>query len=208
MIRKQEIGQFMDDFASDKPAPGGGSAAALSGTLAAVATCMVGSLTVGKEDYADVQGEMEELIEITNGLKDDYLDLVNQDIEVFNSYMDALKMPKKTSEEKEKRTKALKKASKKATEVPFTMAKKSIEVLEQALIAAEKGNTHAVSDAGVGAIEAWAALEAAELNVNINLAAIKDEDYVADKRAEMKELKEKAQELKAEVLEITNQKIG
>ncbi|MCK8816545.1 cyclodeaminase/cyclohydrolase family protein [Natroniella sulfidigena] len=208
MIRKQEIGQFMDDFASDKPAPGGGSAAALSGALAAAATCMVGSLTVGKEDYADVQDEMEELIETTTALKEDYLDLVNQDIEVFNAYMDALKMPKETSEEKEKRSEALKEASKKATEVPFAMAKKSIGILEQALFAAKNGNTHAVSDAGVGAIEAWAALEAAELNVNINLAAMNDEDYVAEKRAEMKELKEEAKELKAEVLEITNQKIG
>ncbi|WP_408954562.1 cyclodeaminase/cyclohydrolase family protein [Natroniella sp. ANB-PHB2] len=208
MIRKQEIGQFIDDFASDKPTPGGGSAAALSGALAAVATCMVGSLTLGKEDYASVQEEMEELIEITKGLKDDYLDLVDQDIEVFNAYMSALQMSNKTSDEKEKRAKALEKAVKKATEVPFTMASKSIEVLEQALIAAKKGNKYAVSDAGVGAIEAWATLEAAELNVNINLATMKDKGYIAKKRADMKELKEKAQKLKEEVLEVTNQKIG
>ncbi|MCK8823882.1 cyclodeaminase/cyclohydrolase family protein [Fuchsiella alkaliacetigena] len=208
MIRNQEIDEFMEDFASSKPAPGGGSAAALSGALGAVATCMVGSLTVGKDDYADVQAEMEELIETTKALKDDYLDLVDEDIEAFNSYMEALQMPKDSEAEKKKRNEALGEASIRATEVPFAMAEKSIEILDQALIAAKKGNTHAVSDAGVGAIEAWATLEAAELNVNINLAFMDDEEYVKEKRERMKELKSKAKELKEEVLRITNEKIG
>jgi glutamate formiminotransferase/formiminotetrahydrofolate cyclodeaminase len=208
MIREEKIGKFMEDFASKKATPGGGSAAALSGALGAVATCMVASLTVGKEDYADVQEEMENLIEVTTGLKEDYLDLVDQDMKVFGEYMDALQMSRETEEEKEKRAKAMKKASVEATEVPFSMAKKSVGILKQALIAAKKGNDHAVSDAGVGAIEAYAALEAAELNVNINLAFMSDEEYVAEKREAMKELKAEAKDLKEEVLRITNEKIG
>ncbi|ADL12632.1 cyclodeaminase/cyclohydrolase family protein [Acetohalobium arabaticum] len=208
MIEEEKIGKFLDDFASDKHTPGGGSAAALSGALGAASTCMVASLTVGKDDYADVKEKMEELIADTTELKDDYLELVDKDMEVFNDFMEALKLPKETEEEKEKRAEALKEASIEATEVPFAMAKKSLEVLKQALIAAKKGNIQAVSDAGVGAIEAWAALEAAELNVNINLASMNNEEYVAKKRQEMKELKEEAKELKEEVLEITNEKIG
>ncbi|SJZ53072.1 cyclodeaminase/cyclohydrolase family protein [Selenihalanaerobacter shriftii] len=208
MIREKKIAEFMEEFASKSPTPGGGSAAALSGALGAVSTCMVASLTVGKDDYADVQEEMEELIDATTQLKEDYLDLVNEDMEVFGEYMDALQMPKETDEEKELRDKTMKKASIEATEVPFTMAKKSVDILKQAVIAAKKGNSHAVSDAGVGAIEAWAALEAAELNVNINLAFMSDEEYVAEKRKAMEELKAEAKELKEEVLKITNEKIG
>jgi len=208
VIREKKIGDFMEEFASSSPTPGGGSAAALSGALGAVSTCMVASLTVGKDDYADVQEEMEELIEATTQLKEDYLDLVNQDMKVFGEYMEALQMPKETSEEEEKRNKAMKKASIEATEVPFSMAEKSVEILKQALIAAKNGNTHAVSDAGVGAIEAWAALEAAELNVNINLAFMNDEEYVTEKREAMEALKSEAKELKEEVLKITNEKIG
>ncbi|MGM0471410.1 MAG: cyclodeaminase/cyclohydrolase family protein [Bacillota bacterium] len=207
-ITERKIGEFMDQFASESPTPGGGSAAALSGALGAVSTCMVGSLTVGKEQYEDVEEEMEEVIEATTSLKEDYLDLVDQDMEVFGIYMDALQMPKETEEEQAQRAKALKEASIEATEVPFAMAQKSLEIMKQALVAAKHGNTHAVSDAGVGAIEAWAALEAAELNVNINLSSMDDEEYVSQKRAEMKELKSEAKELKEEILKITNEKIG
>ncbi|MBM7625117.1 cyclodeaminase/cyclohydrolase family protein [Sporohalobacter salinus] len=208
MIEEEKIGKFLADFASDKHTPGGGSAAALSGALGAAATCMVASLTVGKKGYSDVKEEMEELITDTTELKDDYLELVDKDIEVFNGFMEALKMPKETEEEKKRRADALKEASIEATEVPFAMAKKSLKVLKQALVAAKKGNMQAVSDAGVGAIEAWAALEAAELNVNINLASMNDEEYVVKKREEMKKLKEEAKKLKKEVLKITNEKIG
>lgn len=208
MYIAQPMQHFLDKLSSKSPEPGGGSAAALVGAEAAALVGMVCYLTLGKEKYADVQAEMEELRDKSEAARADMQRLLQEDTEAFAAASAAYKLPKDTDEQKAQRDVAIQAGLKKATEVPFAIGEKALEIARLSLIAAEKGNKGAVSDAGVAVLFAEAALQAAALNVRINLVSIKDPAYVNDKWNKMQKMVDEAGMFLESVLKITYDKIG
>lgn len=205
--RNQVLGAFLKDLASSKPAPGGGSAAAVAGALSASLSSMVANLTLGKERYEEVEDEFHDLLEKAEELRADFLDSIQEDIEAYNRVMDAYGAPKSTPEEKDKRKEAIQKALKGATEPPFRMAELALEVLDLAGKCAVDGNQHAVTDAGASAILAEATVRTSLLNVDINLSSISDASFVEEKTDKRNRLSSKALEKSEEVVGIMGEKI-
>lgn len=177
--------QFLDELASSAPVPGGGSTAALTGALAAALVSMVGNLTVGKKRYASVEEEVKALLHRSESLRQRLAKLLESDTQVYGSLSRAYKLPRNTEEQKAVRTAAIQTALKEAEAVPMQIAEACVEVLDLCAPMAEKGSRLAVSDAGVAALLAEAGLRSAALNVLINLAYIRDEDFVRLEQAKL-----------------------
>ena len=184
---RMDIRAFLDELASDSPAPGGGSVAALCASLGSALVSMVANLTIGKEKYKDSWQIMEDVVSKSESLRFKFVDLMNKDTESFNSFMAAMKLPKATEEEKCIRKKAMGEASKLATEVPLLTLEACVEVCELAYLAAKDGNTNTISDAGSAALISEAAGRAAAYNVKINLPGVTDESFAADFKARMED---------------------
>lgn len=179
---------FVEELASDSPAPGGGSVAALVASLGAALTSMVASLTVGKKKYSENWEAMEAVRSKGDELHARLLKLMEADTEAFNAFMAAMKLPKATDEEKAIRSEAMQKATRGAIDVPFDTLRCCADVVDLAATAAEKGNPNAITDAGTAAVLARAAAVSAAYNVKINLMGLKDEVFVAQAKDEMKTL--------------------
>lgn len=171
------IASYLEKLASDSPEPGGGSAAALVGALGAALLGMVASLTLGSEKYAAAHGEIGELGARAAQLRAQLEDLVTKDAQAYAEVAAAMKLPKESEAQKKERTAVLQTALKGAAEVPAKIAAAALEVAKLALPAAEKGNPHAVSDAGVAVVLAEAAAQGAALNVKINVSWIDDAEF-------------------------------
>lgn len=184
-LTDKPVTSFLDDLASSLPAPGGGSVAALSGALGAALISMVCNLTLGKKGYEGVQADIEALLTQSEALRHEMVDLLEADVAAYTAYSQAAKMPRDTDEQKAVRTAAMQDALKNATMPPLHIAEAAVKIMDLCMPAAEKGNKWAVSDAGVAVLMAEAALRAAALNVLINLGTIKDQDFVAEKRAHL-----------------------
>jgi methenyltetrahydrofolate cyclohydrolase len=187
-LTEKPVVDFLDELASNSPAPGGGSVASLAGALGAALVSMVCNLTLGKKGYEGVQDDIQTLLSESEALRREMTDLLEADVAVYTSYSQAAKMPRETDEQKAVRSAAMQLALKNATMVPMRIAETAVKVMGLCMPAAESGNKGAVSDAGVAVLMAEAALRSAALNVLINLAAIKDPDFVAEKRAHLEEL--------------------
>jgi formiminotetrahydrofolate cyclodeaminase len=170
---------FLDAVNSPSPAPGGGSVSALSGVLAAGLARMVGHLTIPKKSFAafteEEQALFRDAFDALDTLANDLTMLVDKDTEAFNKIMQAFKLPKTNDHEKQARSQAIQEATILATEVPLTVARRSIEVLELLPIVVQFGNKNCLSDVGVAALQALSAIQGALMNVKINLPGIKDE---------------------------------
>lgn len=174
---------FLNELASNAPAPGGGSVAALSGALGAALISMVCNLTLGKKGYEAVQPDIATLLAQSEALRSKLTELLEADVAAYTAYSQTAKMPRDTEEQKAERTKAMQTALKNATMVPMGIAEVAVQVMDLCMPAAEKGNKWAVSDAGVAVLMAEASLRSAALNVLINLGTIHDRDFIAEKRA-------------------------
>jgi glutamate formiminotransferase/formiminotetrahydrofolate cyclodeaminase len=182
--------KFTEVLSTDAPAPGGGSVAALCGALSGALTSMVGALTHGKAGYEEAFSEMEEAGVAAQKLKDEFLADVDRDTDAFNRVMDAMRMKKKSDEEKAARAEAIEKATKEATMVPLGVLRRTEEAAGLARRVAEKGNKNSASDAGVAALAARTAAVGAYLNVVINLPGIEDEGFRKEVSAEAAKLRE------------------
>lgn len=185
---------------SNEPAPGGGSVAALAGALAASLAGMVANLTMGREKYADVEDEMKVMEASASALAKELLDGILKDSESFNQYMDALKLPKGTDEEKAARKEAMQEGLKAAALVPLENAKLAYEAMDYAELAVKKGNPNAITDGKTAMMMARTAVLAAGYNVKINLESIKDEEFVAKMSAEIESIEENAIRREKELL--------
>lgn len=172
------IKEFIDLLASKEPAPGGGSAAALVGSIGVALSSMVANLTIGKEKFKDKEELMREIVQKNEKLQKELLELIEKDAEAFNKVANALKLPKNNPEEKEKRKEILENALKEASLVPLEVMKKSLEALK--ILENTLGNStpNAVSDIGVSALCLKSAIQSAWLNVKINLISIRDKNFV------------------------------
>ncbi len=179
------VSKFVEEVASDKPAPGGGSVSALGGALGAALAVLVGKATVGKEKFKDVQEEMERVVSRGTELHLTLNKLVDEDTEAFNQILQAYRMPK---DEPEVRSAAIQDALKRAAEVPLQTAKLSFEVLDLIIAVAERGNRNAITDAGVAALFAESAVRGALFNVKINMLSIKDEAVKQNLTNDMEEI--------------------
>jgi formiminotetrahydrofolate cyclodeaminase len=208
MYIDQPIRHFLDKLASKSPEPGGGSVAALTGSLGAGLVSMVCSLTLGKEKYKDVQPQVEALIKESEKLRIEMQDLIQKDTEVYGGLSEVYKMPKNTDAEKAARTAKMQEALKKACQVPFEIGLKSLEVAKLAQRAAEIGNVAAVSDAGVAVLLAQACAQSAALNVKINVNSIKDDAYNKETWSKMETVLKQVAALEKTVMEMTYKKMG
>ena len=194
---------YLDDAASKKPAPGGGSVSACVGALGAALVGMVCNLTRGREKFADVETEIVTLVEASEAARARLEQLLQEDTTAYSGVIAAYKMPKETAEEQAARTAAIQAGLIVAADVPLEICRVAVEVCRLAKVAAGIGNPQAVTDAGIGAILGEAAVVGAALNVKINLGSIKDEAYVAKAAAEIEAIQAEAAALRAETHEIT-----
>ena len=182
--------EFVDITASSDPVPGGGSISALAAALSAALSEMVASLTIGKEKYAEVQPEMKVAAEGLARLRAELLGYVQKDSEAFDLYMQALKLPKNTEEERSIRKKAMQEGLKKAAEAPLCVSKKSVKLMDYAELVVNKGNKNAITDGMIAAMLARTAVLGAALNVRINLNSIEDEEYTRLLEAELSDIED------------------
>ena len=172
--------EFVEVLASKAPVPGGGGASALVGAIGTALGNMVGSLTVGKKKYADVEEEMWTLKGKCDVLQKDLLTLVERDAEVFEPLSKADGMPRETEEEKAEKARVMEIVLKDACSVPMEIMEKCCEAIELIQEFAAKGSALAISDAGVAAAFCKAALKGASLNVYINTKSMKNREYAQE----------------------------
>jgi len=181
-LKKMEVTAFADLLASDAPAPGGGSTAALEGALGAALTAMVCGLTVGKAKYAASQELVESVREKCAALQVRFLDVMDRDTEAFNAVAAAFALPKGTEEEKAARSKAIQAALRGCIDTPMEMMELAAETLELTESLLGRFNDSAASDLGVAALSLRSAIQGAWLNVRINISSIKDQDLAERSR--------------------------
>jgi len=188
--------KILEDSASSSPTPGGGSVSAMAGCLGAAMVAMVGNLTVSKEKYKEYDSQVKVIIEKAYKIIGELEKLVDEDMAAFDGFMSVLKMPKETEEQKKIRSEKMQEALKKATDTPLEIARVCLETLKIAEELSTFGNKTAISDVGVGAFVAEAALNSVLLSVDINIPSIKDTAYVEKANAEKERLIAEAKELK------------
>lgn len=207
MIIEQPVTQFLDELASSAATPGGGSAAAIMGALGAALVSMVCNLTIGKKNYAEVEPEMRSVLHDAEALRQRLADMVAEDIAAFNGLMAAYGLPKLSDEEKAARGAAIQHALRAATEAPLACARACAEVIKLSMRAAEVGNRNVISDAGVGALAAQAALRSAALNVDINVPSLQDQAFAKACRDEMDALLASAVPLSEQAIALVKSKL-
>jgi len=194
-LRDLSLREFLDELSTDSPAPGGGSVSALAGSLAAALTSMVAALTHGKKGYEEVFSEMAELGSKAQKLKQRLLELIDEDTRAFDAVMAAMRLPKKTDEQKAERAHRIQAATVESIKVPLEVMETCMQVMELAGKVATKGNRNSLSDAGVALLQARAGLEGAAYNVLINLPGLEDKEQVSAFRSRVQQLRQQAEEL-------------
>lgn len=206
MLIDRTLKEFVSDVASSNPTPGGGSVAALVGTIGGALINMVGNLTIGKKIYEEVPDEAKTKMEKNHieveKIVESLANIVDEDSTAFDGVMIAFKLPKETVEEKTIRSNAIQEGYKKALEVPLKCAMECHRILELQDVFAEYGNVNAITDVGVGTLLAYSGLEGALFNVTINLKSVKDDIYRNDTENKVNALLESGKSLKEELLKV------
>ncbi|MCX6275399.1 MAG: glutamate formimidoyltransferase [Bacteroidetes bacterium] len=203
-----DLRAFADETASESPAPGGGSIAAYIGSLGVSLGTMVANLSSHKPGWDERWEEFSKWAEQGQHLKDQLLNLVDEDTRAFNYIMNAFGLPKSNDEEKKARTEAIQSATRYATEVPFKVMELCLSSFDVIAAMAETGNPNSVSDAGVGALCARSAVMGAFLNVKINASGLKDKNFVENILLRGQEIQDKAVKFEQNILEVVNRKIA
>lgn len=198
---------YLDDAASGKPAPGGGSVSGCAGALGAALVSMVANLTLGREKFAGVEQDMQDLVARSEGARANLERLLQEDTTAYNGVIAAYRLPKGTEQEVAARKAAIQAGLLVAANVPLEICRVALEVCRLSRTAAQLGNPQAVTDAGIGAVLGEAAVVGGALNVKINLGSITDAAYVEATTAEIETLQAEATALRAEVLGITASKL-
>ncbi len=189
LFKDMTVGQFMNKLASDAAAPGGGSAAAMAGSMGCSLVSMVANLTVGNQKFKGHEKDVKTILERSEILREKLLTAADEDARAFNAVMDAMKMPRNTDSEKAERAEIMQRAFKGAALKPAEIGDMCLDALKLAWDLHDKGNPNALSDIGVGALMANAGLESALVNVEINLPYIKDEDFTREMKSRVQHLR-------------------
>ena len=204
---KDPLQTYLDDAASGKPAPGGGSVSACVGALGAALVSMVCNLTRGREKFADVETQIQDLVVRSEAARAQLERLLQDDTVAYNGVIEAYRLPKDTDSEKAVRHQAVQDGLIVAANVPLEIVRVAVEVCRLAKTAADLGNPAAVTDAGIGAILGEAAVHGASLNVEINMASIDDAEYVRRVGTELQEAIDESARLRSEATAITVSKL-
>lgn len=205
---KMNLREFANETASESPAPGGGSIAAYMGALGASLGGMVANLSSHKRGWDDRWESFSKWAERSQELKDELLRLVDEDTQSFEAVMAAFRLPKGTEEEKNRRTETIQEATKGAMAVPYRVMEVSNEVFALCRAMAVDGLPASLSDAGVGALCARAAIHGAFLNVQINAGDLKDIAYKEDMLAKGRALLQTADAEEAAIMALVNKAIS
>jgi formiminotetrahydrofolate cyclodeaminase len=206
-IKDKSIDVFLNELASRQATPGGGSAAAVMGAQAAALISMVCNLTIGKPKYAEVEADMIRLLSQSEDLRAQLTAMIKADVEVFDQLMACYGLPKETDQQKAARSVQIQAVLKAATLVPLDCARACAKTIELSQIAAEKGNTGVISDAGVAVMCGYGALKSAALNVYINAGSIKDREFAEAKLVELEQILSGAEEKVEEIYQIVRNKL-
>jgi glutamate formiminotransferase/formiminotetrahydrofolate cyclodeaminase len=198
---------FVEETASESPAPGGGSIAATMGAMGAALATMVANLSSHKRGWDDRWEEFSDWAERGKAYHDRLLKLVDEDTEAFDALMACFALPKTTDEEKAVRSAAIQEATKHAIEVPLEVMQTALDSMAVIKAMAEIGNPNSVSDAGVGALAARSAVLGAHLNVKINCGSVEDAGFVEQVSAQAKSISDSAVAQEAEILAIVELKL-
>ncbi len=198
---------FANETAKDSPAPGGGSISAYVGALGAALGTMVANLSAGKRGWDDRMEEFSAWAEKGQALKDSLLKLVDEDTAAFNQIMAAFKLPKETAEEKAARKTAIQAATQYAIEVPLRTMEVSFAIFELAEAMAKEGNPNSVSDAGVSALCARAAVHGAWMNVKINASSLADKGLGANFLQRAASIAEQTDEFERRIVKMVEEKM-
>jgi len=207
LLRENTLAQFTEVLASNTPAPGGGSVAALNGALAAALLHMAGSLTVGKGKYKEFHEEIRGIMNNVQGLQNTQLLGIDEDTEAFNKVFAVFSMPRETDEEKAARSSAMQSALKGAALTPLGTMKAAFDCLKLAAEAYGKVNVSCISDFGSAVLCALAAVRAAWLNVKINLSGLKDAEFKEKTGAEARKILAESEKLAEELYKKIEQEI-
>jgi methenyltetrahydrofolate cyclohydrolase len=180
MIKDMTIDMYSELLASDEPTIGGGTAAAISSSMAASLVMMVANLSIGKKKYAQFEPMFLEILDKMREIQSLLLDKADEDKASFEAVMQAFRFPKSSEDEIALRKAAIEEATKIATLVPLSVALWSIEVTKSAIVVIEHGNINARSDGLVGAQLASAGFMSAIYNVRTNLASLSDAGFIAE----------------------------
>lgn len=174
-LASMSITQFSEVLASDAPAPGGGSVAALCGTMAAALTAMTANLAAGKKGREHELEFFSDIAEKAQQIRSQLLFLIDEDTRAFQKVMEAYGLPKSNETEKATRAQAIDTANLYAAEIPFRVMQTAMDIypLLETMIA--KGNASSITDAGVGVICAYTCIEGAGMNVQINISGLSNE---------------------------------
>jgi len=205
---EEPIRTYIEDASSDKPAPGGGSVAALVGAAGLSMACMSANFTVGKKKFKDVERQVNELLGKCSVDRDELLNLMDLDVAAYTHVSNAYAMPRSTPEEKKARTAAIQDALRIAMDAPLRSVRSCRGALGRIAELVDVANPNLISDVGVAAILTEAALRCAKINVEINLSYLKDETLVAETRKEIEEAAEEARALSRGVVEKVAKAIG
>ncbi len=195
MLKDLSLEVFVREVASNSPAPGGGSVAAMSGAQAAGLLSMYCNLSQNREKLGDAVDFLQESGEEARFLMTKLLETIDEDTVAFNRVMEAFRLPKESEEEKAARKEAIQEATKQAAEIPMHSARGSLRILSLVNETAGKGNPMAITDLGVANLQAYAGITGACYNVRINLGTIKDRELVEDFNREVNEILKEGQHL-------------
>jgi glutamate formiminotransferase / formiminotetrahydrofolate cyclodeaminase len=204
---EMKLTDFIDEVSRESPAPGGGSIAALAGSLGISLSSMVSNLTANKRGSEAVDDILNKAAEECQEIKIALVKAIDDDTNAFNAYMDARRLPNKTEEEQKAREDAMQAGLKQAVMVPLNTAKQSFRAIVIAEAVAKNGNPNSITDVGVGAQSAYTGVLGGIYNVLINLKDITDQKFVDEMKKSCAELKEKAQKKLEEVLAFVESKL-
>ena len=200
MYARRSIAKYLDDAASSLPAPGGGSVAALAGALGASMASMAANFTVGRERFRQVEPRVKRLLAQSERARKRLLRIVDEDVAAYSAYAKASRLPRRTEAEKRFRSKEMQRATKEALRVPLNTVRTTLRVLEISARLVDVANPNLISDVGVSAALAEGALEAASLNVEVNIPYLVDKSLAERALKEVKEARERAREIRRKVL--------
>lgn len=204
MLVDLTVKDFLDKVAGSDPVPGGGSVAALNGAIASALAAMVASLTIGKKGYETHEELMRHIFDIAVQSKNVFVEDIDRDSEAYDSVFACFKMPKASDEEKTARSTAIQEATKFAALIPMQVARNAYELMNIIMDVARLGNRNAVTDACVAMMAARSAVLGALMNVRINLASLKDKEFVSKLQNEADALEQHACEKEKELLDEIN----
>ena len=202
------IRKYLDDASSNSPTPGGGSVAALAGSVGVSMACMAANFTLGKKKYKDVEAEAQELLGNCASVRDGLAALMDEDTEAYGTVSAAYAMPKSDPEEKKARAQAIQRALKVAMDAPLRAVRACRTAMRDIRRLVDVANPNLISDVGVAAVLVEAALRAAKMNVEINLSFLKDEQRVKATRQEIEDAAQEARTLSLETVTKVAEAIG